>query len=54
MVVLVKGLKNHDFIARIGNREESRDHGFGCTAADGDFAFGIDFEVVSPQYISGR
>ena len=49
MVVLVKRLENDDFVAGVGDGQQRGDHAFGGAAADGDFAFGIDFQAVGAR-----
>ena len=53
-VVLVEGLEDDDFVAGVRDGEQGRDHAFGCTAADRDFALRIVVEAVGALVFSGN
>jgi hypothetical protein len=45
-VVFVEGFEDNDFVAGIDDGHHGRHHGFGRTAADGEFALGIDGDTL--------
>ena len=48
-VILVKGLKNDDLVARIHGRHHCGDHSLGRSASDGDLRFRVQVEAKEPH-----
>ena len=53
VIVLVVRLEDDDFVAGISDGEQGGDHAFSGAAADGDFAFGIEFEAMPTAVFFG-
>ncbi len=50
-VILVERLEDDHFVTRIEQREHARDHTLGCSAAHGDLALGINFELIKTPVV---